>query len=75
MRKQRIRLSLDLTGEQVKFLECLSRKCRHNGGIRLSRSCILRCLIKIVSELDTDFIDSECEEKLFKFLLEEICED
>jgi hypothetical protein len=72
MRRQKIILYLNLTGEQVRFLECLSRKCNLNGGVRFSRSCILRCLIKIVSEPGTGFTGSDCEEKFFELLLEEI---
>jgi len=74
MRKQNVRISLKLTGEQIKFLKCLSRECRHNGGIKLSRSCILRCLIKTVTGLDLHFAKSKCEKDLFRFLLEVINE-
>ncbi|OIN95613.1 hypothetical protein AUJ66_08810 [Candidatus Desantisbacteria bacterium CG1_02_38_46] len=57
MLSQNVRISLNFSDEQIKFLDSLSRKCKHNGGIRLSRSCIMRCLIKIVSELEFDFTD------------------
>jgi hypothetical protein len=74
MKKRNVRLSLEFTGEQIRFLERLSLECRHNGGTRFSYDCILRSLIRVISEFDAEFIDSECEEKLFRLLVEEICE-
>ena len=68
-RKGNIALSVTLLRGQIEFLDSLIKKCRASDGMKLSRRCILRSLIKIMKEFDLDGARIKDEDEMVDFLL------
>lgn len=61
----------ELTQEQFHFLEDFERRCNKSDNANVSKVSILRCLLRVLDEVDTDIdlsgVSSE-DELLHRFL-------
>lgn len=58
------RLPINLSEEEILFLERLGHQAKRTGGFRLSKAAVVRALIEVAMELEIDMSGVKDEEEL-----------